>query len=170
MSALRRHLWLLLVMPLCRYVTGHDQPTRHSSIPQLMAGQVWDFYAVDVYCTLPPIARQISFFLRGPEPHRSTQKPSPKTHNNNKSWNKNKKHNIPPANQQTRASGSRWKTVCALRPMWPSVSAWPRALTGLRRPQVGPSGGDWFLGGWCGSHVVALVQGHRRCRRRLVLC
>lgn len=32
------HLWLLLVMPFGHYITRHDQPTRHSSIPQLMAG------------------------------------------------------------------------------------------------------------------------------------
>ncbi len=91
----------------------------------------------------------------------------------NKSWNKKKKkHSIQPANQQTatRAGGSRSTTVCPLCPVWSSVSAWTRAPTGLRGPQVGPSGADWFLGGWCGSHMVALVQGHRGCCRWLVLC
>lgn len=67
---LSRHLWQLLVMPVGDYITRHDQPTRHSSIPQPIA--VRDSCAVNVYCTLPPIASQISFCPRGLEPHRST--------------------------------------------------------------------------------------------------
>lgn len=48
----KRHLWLQLVVSLGRYIPGHNQLSRHSSVPQLMAG---DTRAVDAYCTLPPI-------------------------------------------------------------------------------------------------------------------
>lgn len=36
----KRHLWLLSVVPLGCYITRHNQPTHHSSIPQLMASWV----------------------------------------------------------------------------------------------------------------------------------
>lgn len=90
----------------------------------------------------PPIARQILFCLRGLEPHRSTLL--------------QEKHIIIKVEIKIKSTISSQLTSKLQRELvvlvqrlsalsalcGPSVSAWTRALTGLRRPQVGPSGGD----------------------------